>query len=126
MKFAAVLWLVGWAFVGLPWRSFSAQPSFRNVRLVPFEGGSRVAYVLNVLAFVPCGMIGVGLGWSASRAVLSGTAISVSTEFLQLFSRRRFPTTTDVILNSLGTAIGAGLGAAGRRQRKSLHGPSTM
>jgi glycopeptide antibiotics resistance protein len=114
MRLLAALWLLAWALIGTPWRSFSA-PSLQNVRLVPFQDGSPRSQVLNVLAFVPWGMVGMGLGWSAARAVATGAAISSGTELLQLFSTRRYPSTTDVLLNTGGTALGAALVTCKRR-----------
>lgn len=106
MRIAAACWLMAWAFVGLPWRSFTAEPSLQRVQIVPFRDGSARTHVLNVVAFVPWGAVGWGLGWSATRVVLSGAAVSTGTELLQLFSRRRYPSVSDVLLNTLGTAAG--------------------
>jgi glycopeptide antibiotics resistance protein len=108
MKWLAVLWLTAWAFVALPWRSFSPVPSTRNIRLVPFQDGNVVAHALNVAAFVPWGAIAGAGRWSAQRAISSGAAISAVTEAIQIFSRRRYPTTTDLILNTAGAALGVG------------------
>ena len=70
--------------------------------------------VLNVLAYVPLGIIGSGLGWSAGVVALTGASASGITETLQLFSTRRYPSATDFLLNSAGTLIGIAL-AGGRR-----------
>jgi hypothetical protein len=118
MKVAAVVWLVAWGLIGLPWRSFSAEPSFARVRLTPFADGSPRSQGLNVLAFVPCGAIGAGLGWSMMRVILSGAVVSGFTELSQLFSTRRYPSATDLILNAAGTAAGVWTFALTRRYRR--------
>ena len=40
--------------------------------------------------------------------VRAGAALSVFVEFLQIFSATRFPALSDVIFNTLGTAVGLG------------------
>ena len=116
MRVLAVVWLGAWALVGFPWRSLTAQPSFEHVRLIPFEDRRIVTQVLNVVAFVPWGVAATGLGWSVTRAIASGGAISLATEASQVFSTRRYPTTNDVLLNTLGAAIGAALTRRVRRR----------
>jgi glycopeptide antibiotics resistance protein len=126
MKWLAVLWLAGWAFVALPWRSFSPVPSTRNVQLVPFEDGRVMAHALNVAAFVPWGVIAGAGRWSATSAILSGAGISAATEVLQLFSRRRYPTTTDLVLNTAGAALGVGLSRLVRRSMRRSGGADNL
>ena len=118
MRLALVVWMVLWAYVATPWRSFQPRPSFQNVELVPFADGSIRGHVLNTLAFVPLGVIGGGLGWTSSAAVMIGASASGTTEFLQLFSTRRHPSVTDLILNITGTLIGIAL-AGGLRTTKT-------
>lgn len=119
MKVAAVLWLVAWALVGVPWRSFSAQPSLARVRVAPFADGSLRSQALNVVAFVPWGVIAIGLGSSTSGAILSGAMVSGLTELSQLFSTRRYPSATDFFLNTAGTATGALTWTLLRRRRRA-------
>ncbi len=109
LRLVAAGWLIAWSFVGLPWRSFTWRPSLENVRLVPLEDGRPGSHLLNVLAFLPWGMLSAGLGWSASRVTMSAAAISAVTEFLQLFSSRRYPSVTDLLMNTAGAALGAGI-----------------
>lgn len=66
-----------------------------------------MSQALNVVAFVPCGALAVALGLPATTAIGVGAGISMTTEVLQLFSRRRYPSVTDLILNTAGTALGA-------------------
>lgn len=115
LRAAAAGWLLAWSVVGLPWRSFTWPPSAHNVRLVPLQDGRPVSHLLNVLAFVPWGVLGGGLGWPVRRVALSAAGISAGTEFLQLFSSRRYPSVTDLLMNTAGAALGAGILAARRR-----------
>ena len=105
-RLALVIWLLLWARTGFPWRSFQWTPSFQNVELIPFLDGSLRGYVLNALAFVPLGMIGIGLGAPSRMVIGAGFSVSFLTECLQLLSSRRYPSTTDLILNTLGALIG--------------------
>jgi glycopeptide antibiotics resistance protein len=116
MRVVAVAWLVAWAAIGFPWRSITDTPSLERVRLVPFRDGRALSQALNVAAFLPCGVIGVALGWSVGRATLAGAGISAATELAQLFSTRRYPSTTDLILNSFGSGMGAALATVFRRR----------
>lgn len=109
MRVALAFWYAAWCYVAVPWRSFRPRPSFRNVELLPFAIGSLRAQLLNVLLFVPLGVIGIRLGWSPKTVALVGVGTSVLTELLQLFSTRRYPSTTDVILNTAGVLIGIAL-----------------
>jgi glycopeptide antibiotics resistance protein len=106
MRVALVIWLLLWARVGLPWRSFQRTPSLQHVELIPLSGGSIRSQVLNLLVFVPLGFIGMRLGWRPRTVVGIGCGVSILTEFAQLFSTRRYPSTTDFILNTVGTLIG--------------------
>jgi glycopeptide antibiotics resistance protein len=89
----------------------------RRVVLVPFRDGRPMGHVLNVLLFVPAGVIGMGLGWPAARVLGAGAAVSAGTEFSQLFTRRRVASVTDLILNTTGTGLGIALA---RRRRRAI------
>ena len=108
-RIALVVWLLLWARTGLPRRSFQWMPSFENVELIPFTAGSLRGHVLNVLVFIPLGMILVRLGLPPRTAIAAGFGVSFVTECLQLFSTRRYPSITDLMLNTLGVTIGVAL-----------------
>lgn len=115
MRVSLAIWLFLWARIGLPWRSFQWTPSFRSVELIPFQVGSLRTYVLNVLAFVPFGIIGTRLGWHPRSVIVAGAGVSALTELSQLFSRARFPSITDVILNTSGALLGVAFVIAVRK-----------
>jgi glycopeptide antibiotics resistance protein len=122
MRISLAIWLFLWARIGLPWRSFQWTPSFQRVELIPFQFGSPRTYVLNLLAFVPLGIISTRLGWHPRTVILVAAGVSVLTELLQLFSRGRYPSITDVILNTSGALLGVAVVIAVRnvlRQRST-------
>jgi glycopeptide antibiotics resistance protein len=110
MRLAFVAWLCAWARIGVPWRSFQWTPSLRRVELVPFAMDAPRTQVLNFLAFVPLGVIGVRLGWQPKKILVVSAAVSGVTELLQLFSTTRFPSTTDAVLNIAGALAGMVIG----------------
>ena len=77
--------------------------------------GSVRGQLLNVVAFVPLGIIATRLGWHPRTVIVVGFAVSLLTEFLQLFSTRRYPSTTDLILNTAGVVIGVVIAVAGNK-----------
>lgn len=117
LRLLAAGWLLAWSLVGVPWRTFTGRPAADNVRLVPFEDGRPRSHLLNAFAFVPWGMVGSGLGWSAARVTLSAAAISGGTELLQLFSPNRYPSVTDLLMNTAGAALGTTLAVRRRKSR---------
>ena len=108
---------MAWAWVATPWRSFRPSPSLERVELIPFLDGSLRTQFLNLLAFVPLGVIGIRLGWSPRTVALIGAGASALTEVLQLFSTRRHPSITDLILNTAGVLVGILIASTWERSR---------
>lgn len=88
--------------------------------LVDGETGGRLSIpdtVQNILLFLPFGVLGVlsdrrgRSGWSGLRRILFvtavGMALSTSVETLQLFTRDRITSTSDVMSNTIGALLGA-------------------
>ena len=105
--------------ISLPWSKFDATPHWKNVQWVPFAHLSfhptvLVEMALNHLAFIPVGYLAVR-SFSPSRrtpvlsALVLGFFSSVSIEFYQLFCHDRVPSTTDILMNVTGTAVGVWL-----------------
>ncbi len=73
-----------------------------------FASGAAVNIVGNILMFVPLGIL-LPVFWTyfrkMRRTVLCGAAVSVSIEFIQLFAGG-VTSVDDVMLNTLGTALG--------------------
>ena len=117
------IWLTSVLMViSLPWSKFDARPHWKNVQWVPFEHFSLhptvlTETILNVIAFIPVGYLAArSLAQSHQRPVLGALALgacsSVSIELYQLFCQDRVPSTTDLLLNVGGTAIGVWLAFA--------------
>ena len=106
LRLAFVVWLCIWAWIGLPWQSFQSTPSLQRVEWVPFAIKGAQTQVLNFLAFVPLGILGICLGWRPGVILLVAVGVSSVTEFLQVFSATRYPSSTDLILNTAGALAG--------------------
>jgi glycopeptide antibiotics resistance protein len=107
VKLCSALWLCGWAAFGLPWRGVS-QHRRRPVNTVPFRAGSyrRSDLAMNFAYYVPMGLLGEVSGWPSRATVVTAALLSALTEVLQVFSRDRYPSVTDVILNTAGALAG--------------------
>lgn len=105
---AAAAWLAGWAFFGLPWTGFTGRPQRRRMIFIPFRQYAyrRRDLALNVLYYIPMGMIGMALGWTPVSTLIVAAGLSGGTELLQIFSIDRYPSATDVTLNVAGAAFG--------------------
>jgi len=88
-----------------------------NIFVDTWTGGwvSLTDVSLNVVAFLPFGLLGAhAVPRTAGRSrrhvlvvTLLGFVLSVSAEALQVFTRNRIPSSTDVAANALGAWIGA-------------------
>lgn len=77
----------------------------------------------NVLVFVPVGLFAVlAFRWSWWRAALAGAALSAGIELVQL-TVGRSADVDDILLNSVGTALGAVLGALVARRLAGAPAP---
>ena len=61
---------------------------------------------LNVVFYVPFGVLAVAAGLRAAVALTCGAALSAATELTQVFSHSRVPSAADLVLNSAGSLIG--------------------
>lgn len=111
----------------LDWHEFVAESGRINWRILGGSEGNLIVsdIIQNIMLFMPFGFLGYfSLIYKRSaankiRIVLAGAALSLSVEFLQIFSPLRFPAVSDVVFNTLGTAIGL---AVGMMLKKSVLG----
>ena len=108
-----VLWVGLIMLAVLPWADFQNHTHWWRMQWVPFVTPPiKVLDVLiNLLLYMPFGY------WFAEqrptagrrvwRAVAAAAAISLATEYTQLYSHSRFPSLTDVTNNVVGAFIGA-------------------
>ena len=106
MRKLLYLWLFGWALFGFPWTSFTATPRFSKASLVPLSRTRRRDQLLNFLYYVPFGVIGILSGWSLPFTTVTAFALSAVTELVQVFSTTRYPSSTDLLLNTAGAIVG--------------------
>src|SRR6185295_4572827 len=89
-----------------------------------WRGGwiSPIGFLLNVLFFVPFGLLGARStahstatdgGRRRLAIVLAGLLLSLGVETLQVFTRDRIPASGDVLANAIGAITGVALAARG-------------
>lgn len=116
-------------FVVVPWYAVKDHSHWDRVQWVPFVTPPiRLRdLVANTLFYVPFGILYVRAArhprvW---KAVCAGLALSLATELTQVYSHGRFPSTTDLICNTVGAACGAvwAVSRAATRDADSRQGP---
>ena len=105
-RVAAAVWLLGWAVFGLSIRGLSFTPRFRHINLVPLLHARPVDMLLNFAYYIPLGILATRFGWKPRTVVAVAAVLSAVTELTQLFSRTRFPSTTDWAMNVAGAVAG--------------------
>jgi hypothetical protein len=102
----------------IPAHYFVLHPAFFSAPRNPYRFGrpSRTYWkdiILNVVGFVPAGFFFLAylssmqrLEWPATTAIIFGFVLSVAIETLQRFLPTRDSDMTDIITNTVGTAIG--------------------
>lgn len=102
---------LSWLQRALEWAHEAGLPA--SVDLVVLEA------VANVALFVPLGVL---LPWARAvrpwTAIPAGLALSAAIELTQLAMPARFPSVQDVVMNTLGAAVGAALVLAVRAVRE--------
>lgn len=100
--------------VGFPSAQFVRwDPEINWIPFRDFSSANIVGMSLNILMFIPFGAflpIYFGRFWKMSTTVLAGAFMSFTIEVLQLFTFR-LTDIDDLIMNTLGTLLGYGIGA---------------
>lgn len=100
--------------VGIPSAQFVRwNPEINWIPFRDFSSANIVGMSLNILMFIPFGAflpIYFGRFWKMSTTVLTGAFMSFTIEVLQLFTFR-LTDIDDLIMNTLGTLLGYGIGA---------------
>jgi glycopeptide antibiotics resistance protein len=73
----------------------------------PFEGINLSDWIINLVGFIPLGLLLTALGRRASVACIWCAILSLSIEIGQLFTMTRNSSGSDLFSNTLGGAIGA-------------------
>jgi glycopeptide antibiotics resistance protein len=103
-------WVGAILLVVVPWGAFQNHPHWDQVLWVPFVSGPlRVRdIVANVVFYVPFGVLYVRRFRTGVRhAVLAAAVLSILTELTQVYSHGRFPSSTDIVCNTVGACCGA-------------------
>lgn len=114
-RWRLLLWIVVILGATVPWGNWHPQVRWDRVTWVPFSSevtSFRPRDVLvNLLLYWPLGLFlrpQRPLTWGLMAAACClGLGLSLGAEGLQAFSRRRFPSATDVAMNTVGTCLGA-------------------
>lgn len=82
-----------------------------EINLIPFQSDGYMTYILNVIMLMPLGFL-LPLIWGnyrkITKTVVAGFLLSLSIELGQLFNRR-VTDIDDLMMNSLGAAVGFGI-----------------
>jgi VanZ family protein len=100
----------GWFEIPETYWSLYMAPRWIPFKEFDWQDGSVQDYLTNLLAFIPLGgALGCLLRGKRrmSKAIVSGVFLSACIEATQLFFAGRFPSSTDLLLNSIGNAAGA-------------------
>lgn len=89
----------------------------RNINLIPFyydneTSGHASEVIKNVILFIPLGLYLRIMGLSWRKAIVIGAALSAVLEILQYIFGVGASDITDLITNTLGTAVGVGIHAS--------------
>lgn len=106
MRWGWLLWWVVWAVFALPWAGLGTTPQWQRIEWQPFYFMRPRDWLLNVMFFVPFGLLAAYVEWSFRRVVATAAVISLLVEVVQVFAKGRSPSTTDVITNVAGAMVG--------------------
>ena len=106
-----LLWIGTVVLLVVPWASPQNHAHWHNISWIPFVSGPIKAMDLvgNTLLYLPFAFYYArGRGRRGLyQAVAFGFLLSLTSEFSQVFSHGRFPSSTDLTCNVLGAWIGA-------------------
>ena len=107
-RIAFALWVGVILIIVVPWYRWEWHTHWANVEWIPFSRSSHVRDgVLNTLFYVPFGLLYRRMmPRHPLGAVVAAFLLSSATELTQVHSHGRFPSSTDVLSNSIGAWIG--------------------
>lgn len=110
LRVAFVLWIGFLLFIVVPWYRWQDHAHWTRVQWLPFlTPPLRVRdIVANTLVYVPFGLLFTrAIRPSVWAAVSAAFLLSLLTEWTQVYSHGRFPSSTDLLCNTLGAWVGA-------------------
>ena len=131
---------VGWILVigvvcSFPW--WLESPQWGRVRWIPLLDVLRSPRrllrdtIANALLYMPLGFAYVRMRAVPGLRLISeagfvGLLLSLTCEFYQVFSPVRFPTMTDVLMNTIGASAGATIAANSLAKLRTPHGDELL
>jgi glycopeptide antibiotics resistance protein len=109
-RFRLLVWILLICLAVVPWTDLQNHSHWARVQWIPFVTPpiKLADIIVNIVLYVPFGYWFVR--WRGRRraglAVASAAALSLVTEWTQLYSHSRFPSLTDVTCNVIGTLLG--------------------
>ena len=120
---AAYLLFVGWVTLNpAPPNPARNELLLAVLRVVPISYEA-LEVMANVGMFVPIGVLITILSRHWWVALVVGIALTCGIEFTQQFLPARFPSVSDLVANSSGALLGAGVVAVWMRRRSGLTEP---
>jgi glycopeptide antibiotics resistance protein len=110
IRIAFAVWVGVILLIVMPWGSFQNHAHWDQVLWLPFLSGPiRIRDIIaNVFFYVPFGVLYIRrFRTGVRRAVLAAVVLSLVTELTQVYSHGRFPSTTDIVCNTIGACCGA-------------------
>ena len=105
-----VCWTAAIVFAVVPIGRYREQPARQQIAWVPFVSRPVTPQDIarNLLLYVPFGYLQARalVYLTAWRALAYSAALSAGTEATQVYSRGRYPSTTDVVCNVIGAMAG--------------------
>ncbi len=114
-------WVALILMIVLPWQDLRDHTHWGKVAWIPFVSPPVKAsdITANLLLYVPFGYFGVktiNRNWARIALVIAAGLLSFSTETVQLYSHRRFPSATDLTCNITGCLAGLYFALPSRRR----------
>ena len=105
------------AATDVPWTSWQDHAHWDRIGRIPFVSPPvRIGDIaLNIALFVPFGFYARKAMSRSWIPIAAATAVSLTCEFLQVFSHGRFPSATDVTCNVTGAILGVLIARRGHR-----------
>ena len=131
LSVAVMLNVVVVVLVVVPWQRFDSVAHWERIRWIPLFSPPITARDLigNFLLYFPLGHAVArltGMRRGVLIAVAAAVLIASCTETLQLFSRGRYPSTTDLLSNSVGAWSGAILARSRMRRARARRDPGVV
>lgn len=115
-------WLLALAVVTtVPWSDLQDHGHWDRVNWVPFLGEHDELrdVILNILAFVPLGLLGPARSrWGLAAVTAAAVLLASTAEIYQVYTHGRIPSATDIAAAGMGASLGSLVASARSRPRR--------